>query len=57
MAIAYVKPLTIDVHESSSVLCVCAAVCINIPGGFLPGSLLLGLPDCCESVNTKNDFG
>ena len=27
-------------------------VILYIPGiGFLPGSLLLGLPDCCESAN------
>lgn len=38
-------------------MCICVfCIYVDIPGGFLPCSLLLGLPDCCESENT-NEVG
>ena len=40
------------------ILCVCMSVYVRVSmlciPGVLPGSLLLGLPDCCESANTES---
>jgi len=45
-------------EPGNSFMCICALMYyVDIPGGFLPGSLLLGLPDCWESEKTNKVGG